>query len=190
MKNNKLLRGFSLIEVLMVIAIIAVLSGAGAWIMVYTVKNSVFIPNQLNMDKLANDALNIMITGDKQASGLRFSRSITAIAANQVNFINQDGAAIIYRLDTGTNKLYRKIDAAAEINLPFYANIGNIAISGPTASPTTIFTYYDSAEISTAVAADVRRIQIILVAKSGTGSYNDWEGSSEQITSIAVDKLQ
>jgi len=35
----------------------------------------------------------------------------------------------------------------------------------------------------------VRRIQINLIAKSGSGLYNDWQGSSTQATSIAVDRF-
>jgi hypothetical protein len=166
--------------------------------MAYTVRNSVFIPNQMNMDKLANDALDIMIEGDAQrdalgvvisgASGLRFSRIISAMAVNQVTFINQDGTTIIYRWDTGLNKLYRKIGAAAEAIIPGYASsLANVTLSGESG---TLFTYYDANEGLPATAANVRRIRMILIAKTGTGLYNDWEGSSEQATSIAVDRLQ
>ena len=172
----------------MVIAIIGVLSGAGAWIMGYTVKNSVFIPNQLNMDKLANDALDIMIEGDGQAKGLRFARVISAIAVNQVTFVNQDSVTIIYRWDTGLNKLYRKIGAAAETVIPAYlSNLSGVTLSGKSG---TLFTYYGANEAITATAVNVRRIRMILIAKSGTGLYNDWEGQSEQASSVSIDRLQ
>jgi prepilin-type N-terminal cleavage/methylation domain-containing protein len=187
MKNNRFYRGFSLIEVIMVILIIAILAGSGAWLMANTVKNSVFIPNQMNMDKLVNDALDIMIEGDSQAKGLRFSRVISAIAANRVDFINQDGQAIYYRLDTVAGKLYRSISAAAEVALPYYSSAVGVTLNGKSA---ILFTYYDINEAVTAVAANVRRIGMILIAKTGTGLYNDWQGQSEQATAIAVDRLQ
>jgi len=180
-------RGFTFIEIIMVIAIIGILAGAGAWLMAYTVKNSVFIPNQLNMDKLVKEALDIMIEGDKQAQGLRFSRVITTANANQVNFINGAGTAVYFRLDTGTSKLYRSINGAAEVAIPTYSGTAGITMNGKSG---TLFTYYDSTNTITSTAANVRRIQMILIAKTGTGLYNDWEGSSEQATSINVEKLQ
>lgn len=172
----------------MLILIIAVLAASTSWLMALTVKNSVFIPNQLNTDKLASDALNIMIEGDDQAKGLRFAKVVSAIAANQVTFTNQDGTVIIYRWDTVANKLYRKIGAAAEALIPSYSsNTATLTLSGKSG---TLFTYYDSAEAITATAANVRRIGLILIAKSGSGLYNDWEGQSEQASSIAIKRLQ
>ncbi len=180
-------KAFTLIEILMVIAIIGILAGSGAWLMANTIKNSVFIPNQLNMDKLAKDALDIMVEGDSQAQGLRFSRAITAIAANRVDFIDGGSKTVYFRLDTTTSKLYRSINGAVEVALPYYSGLAGIAIAGKAG---TLFTYYDSNDAVTAVLANVRRIQMILIAKTGSGLYNDWQGSSEQATSIAVNKLQ
>ena len=177
---------FTLIELIMVIAIIGVLSVSGAWLMVYFVRNSAYIPNQLNTDMAASDALKIMIEGDSQAKGLRFSRLISAIPSNnQITFTNQDGQSISYRLDTGTNSLYRSISGGAEAQIPYYAT--GVSITGKSG---TLFTYYDVNEAVTAVAANVRRIAIDLIVKTGSGSYNDWQGQSGQGSSIAVDKYQ
>lgn len=183
----RLKRGFTFIELIMVIAIIGVLAGAGAWIMVYTVKNSVFIPNQLGMDKLATDALNIMAEGDTQAKGLRFSRAITAVNANRVDFIDGDGKTVYFRLDAGTNKLYRSINGSPEQAIPYYSSAAGLSLSGKSGS---LFTYYDGNGAITAIAANVRRVRMILIAKSGTGLYNDWQGLSEQASSVAVKKFQ
>jgi len=86
------------------------------------------------------------------------------------------------------NKLYRKIGAAAEDIIPSYVSgAAGISLSGKSGD---LFTYYDSSEAVTATAANVRRIRIILIAKSGTGLYNDWEGLSEQASSVSIDRLQ
>jgi len=176
-------KAFTLIELIMVIAIIGILSVTGAWIMTYFVRNSVYIPNQLNTDMVASDALKIVVEGDSNAKGLRFSQAVASITDNnQFTFTNQDGQSIRYRLDTGTSRLYRSINAGAEAQIPYYAG-GNVSIAGQAGA---IFTYYDTNEAVTAVAANVRRIAINLIASTGSGSYNDWQGQSTQSTSIAV----
>lgn len=178
-------KAFSLIELLMVLAIIGVLAGSGAWLMSKTIKNSVFIPNQLNMDKLANDTLDIMIEGDSQAHGLRFARVVSSIAANAISFTNQDGVLISYSIIS--NKISRNI-AGVENAIPGYvSNLTGVTLSGKNGA---LFTYYDASNAVTATAAGVRRIEIKLIAITGTGLYNDWQGSSEKATSITVEKLQ
>lgn len=183
--SNK--RGFTFIELIMVIAIIGILAGAGAWIMAYTVKNAVFIPNQLGVDKLLSDALNVMVEGDSQAKGLRFSRAITAINANRVDFFDGDGKTVYFRLDTGANKLYRSINGAAEQAVPVYSSAPGLSLSGKNGA---LFSYYDANGAPTAAETNVRRINMILVAKTGSGLYNDWQGQSEQTSSVAVKRLQ
>lgn len=178
---------FTLIELVMVITIIGVLSVSGAWLMVYFIRNSVYIPNQLNTDMAACDALKIMIEGDSKAKGLRFSRVISSIPDNnRLTFINQDAQSIRYRLDTSSNALYRSISGGPEEQIPYYSASG-LSITG---RGNALFTYYDANNIVTANPADVRRIDINLVAASGSGSYNDWEGESGQGSSIAVKKFQ
>lgn len=171
----------------MTMAIIGVLAYTAAWIMIYSVKNGVFLPNQLNMDKLVDDALDTMIDGDGQARGLRFSRNITNAAAYRLDFRNQDNATIYYRFDNTTNKLYRSINGGTEQFLPPYVPAAGVNLSGKSGA---VFTYYDANESVTSTPANVRRVKIVLTAKSGTGLSADWEGRSEQASSVAVDRLQ
>ena len=172
----------TLIELIMVVAIIGILAVSGAWLMMYFVRNSAYIPNQLHTDMVASGALRIMIEGDNRAKGLRFSRSVTSIPNSyQIAFVNQDNQSIEYRMDTSANKLYRSIDAGAETEIPYYAS--GLTLTGVNGS---LFTYYNSADAITTAPAAVRRIAIHLIAKSGSGSYSDWQGQSQQASSIAV----
>jgi prepilin-type N-terminal cleavage/methylation domain-containing protein len=187
-------KALTLVEVLMVIAIISILAVGGAYLMIYLLQNEVFIPNQMNMNMLASDALDIMIEGDNQAKGLRFSGKITAIDPYRIDFTNQSAVpqAIYYRLDTGANQLKRKIGAAGEAAFPYYGTASGISVTGKSGQ---LFTYYDASDnlitiFDAAHAALVRRIAMTLIAKTGTGAYANWQGQSEQSSSVAVKKFQ
>lgn len=179
-------RGFTLIETIMVIAIVVVLALSGGWLMMHFVRDSVFLSNQLNMDMLAADALNGMIEGDSQAKGLRLSRRITAIADTQVTFVNQDGQTIRFRLDTATGQLYRAVNGGAEVVIPSYLKAG-IKILGKNGK---LFLFYNRNEVLTVVPAQVRWISLTLIAQSGTGLFTDWEGSAERASAVAVARFQ
>lgn len=176
--------GFTLIELVMIILITGLLSVAGLHIMQFTVQNSFYLPNQVQADLVAAEAIEIMVEGDSQAKGLRFCKGVTTATGNQVAVTNQDGQTISYRLDAGTGILYRKIDAAAEVMIPYF-KAADMTLSGVGGA---LFTYYDAAEAVTAVPANVRRINIDLIAKNGAGSSDKYEGISQQSSSVKVNK--
>jgi len=178
-------KGFTLIEAVMVILIIAIIAVSGAYLMAYSVQNYVFIPNQLNTDMLASELLDIMIEGDSQAKGLRFCKSITSAGAAQVIFINQDNQTIRYTYNSGPGTVTRIIGAGPAAVIPYYGQAG-VSVSPRSGS---FFTYYDAAGAATSTASLVRRVQIELIAKTGTGSYSDWQGQSAQSSSVAVKKF-
>ena len=122
--------GFTLIELVMTIAIIGIVSAGGAYMLINLVQSAVYIPSQLNMDMIASKALDIMIKGDEQARGLRFSRQITDIQPYRITFNNQDDQVIQYSLNTAENKLYRSIDGGPDAYVPYFASSNGINLKG------------------------------------------------------------
>ena len=186
MKKN---RGFTLIELVIIMLIIGILAGVGSSIIVSVVQDLMYAPKNLNMDMLAQDAMDKIIEGDSTlAHGLRFSKEITAVGANSVSFIDQDGKTVVITLNTGTNKLTRTINAVADNTFLYYSSPTDIGFFVGRNGAT--FLYYDSAGNITAVSANVRRIEANFIARTGTGNFSDWQGKSEVSSAIRTSKFQ
>jgi len=180
-------RGFTFIEAMMVMVIIGVIAASGAYVMLYVVQNSVFIPNKLNVEMIGQDLLDIMLEGDPSAKGLRLSNSITTASANTVGFINTTGQTVEFLWDGVAKRINRRINGASWIIVPGYVPTG-VYIDRKGAS--SVFTYYDANEAQTSTPANVRRIKIEFKVTSGTGVYSDWQSEAEFSSSMAVRKFQ
>lgn len=178
--------GVTIIELTMVMVIIGILSVGGAYILFNLIQSAIYIPNKLNMDMIASEALDIMIEGDEQAKGLRFSLQITDIQPYQITYNNQDHQVVHFNLNTDDNKLYRSIDGSPDTYVPYYASSDGINISGKNGQ---LFLYYDDNDAITADPVDVRRIAISLIAMTGSGDFNQWQGKSELSSAIAVKRF-
>ncbi|HOW59548.1 MAG TPA: prepilin-type N-terminal cleavage/methylation domain-containing protein [Candidatus Omnitrophota bacterium] len=177
-------KGFTILEVVMTILIIALLTVGSLHISKFVINNTFYLPSQVNADLTAASAMETMIEGDVLAKGLRFSKAVTTASPNQIIVTNQDDHTISYRLDVGLGKLYRKIDTGAEALVPDGA-ASDMVLAGVSGA---LFTYYDANEAVTNTAADVRRIAINLIAQNGTGSSDNLEGMSQQSSSVQVNK--
>jgi prepilin-type N-terminal cleavage/methylation domain-containing protein len=185
------LTGFTLIELVMVILITALLSVAGVHIMQFVVRNSFYLPNQVQADLVAAEALEIIVEGDDQAKGLRFCKAVTTAEANRIIVTNQgvltnlDNQTITYNLSGGV--LYRTIAPGAATKIPYFM-AADMTITGSGAGG-ALFTYYgvnDTLLTQPVTAANVRRIDINLIAQNGAGSSDKYEGTSHQDTSVKV----
>jgi hypothetical protein len=155
--------------------------------MQFVIQNSFFLPNQVQADLVAAEALVIIVEGDSQAKGLRFCKQITTAAANQIVVTNQDNQTITYNLSGGS--LFRTIAPGAATMVPYFKS-ADMTLSGVGGS---LFTYYDASDVlmphvTPPTLANVRRIDIDLVAQNGTGSSDKYEGTSQQGTSVKVNK--
>lgn len=185
-------RGFTLIELVMVIVIIAIISIVGADLMFYLVRNSVFLPNKLNVEMIGQDILDIMVEGYQtegyqKAKGLRFSTIITTAGNNNVVFNNSNGQIVQFLWNNLDKKIYRTVNGCSQQTIPYYLHTG-IYIEPKDSNP--IFTYYDASEANTSNPSNVRRVKIEFRVRSGSGSYQDWQSQLDFASSIAVRRLQ
>lgn len=186
-------KGFTIIELVMVMLVLGIIAVVGADQMLRFIQNSVFIPNKLNVDMIGQEILDLMIEGYQaegyaRAKGLRFSTSITAAGPSSVAFTNTDAQAVAFSWSSADKKIYRSVNAGANQVIPYYLPSG-ISIEQKGSIP--IFTYYTAEEGgTTSTAADVRRVKIEFRARSGSGSYDDWQGELDFASGIAVRKFQ
>jgi prepilin-type N-terminal cleavage/methylation domain-containing protein len=184
MKNNK---GFSLIELVVIITIIGIILSVTSAILVSSIQGMVYLPNSLNMDMLAQDALDKIVDGDNLAGGLRFCKNITAFSANSITFTDQNSKTVVITLDTGTNKLTRTINAVSDPTFLYYQGSSGIKVT--TGRNGALFLYYDASESTPLIASNIRRIAVNLVAFTGSGTFANWQGSAEYTTSIRTPRF-
>lgn len=178
----KVKRGFTLVELVLVMVIIMALSVCGSYVFFFLVQNGIYIPQQLNTDMLLSGALNVMVEGSAATTGLRSSRSISEALGNQVSFYSQNNELIRFRLNTATGQMLQSINNGAETALGGYLPAG-VTFRGKSGR---VFQYFDVNETVTTVPTAVRRIEISLIAVTGSGNFADWEGQSEMVTAVTV----
>jgi prepilin-type N-terminal cleavage/methylation domain-containing protein len=142
-------QGFTLIEAVMVMALLAVLSfGIGNFI-VSTMNLWVYVAGRQDTVKAAQNAMNRMVAEIKDI------KTLSTKASAEINFTDIDSNQIDFK-QTGTT-LYR------------VSGSNNDILATGLGSPEGLrFTYLDTNEAVTAVAANVRSVRITLTMTAGS----------------------
>jgi prepilin-type N-terminal cleavage/methylation domain-containing protein len=159
--------GYTLVELITVIVIIAVLAGAGAWLLYFFVDTFGWMPAKLNIYAVSSRTLEIICEGDQDSiGGLRFAESIEDAQDNKLEFITQRGDTIEIELNDG--KIQQSVNGSSPQLIPYYAP-ADLEISGIDGA---VFTYYDSAGSQTSNTAEVDRVRISLSCSKDGESVN------------------
>ncbi|MFH1386497.1 MAG: type II secretion system protein [bacterium] len=168
-------KGFTLIELVMVIVLVGILGTVGSALLAPIVNLYFFTPNQTRIESIANLINDRIIEGDAGAKGLRIIKSISAATDTSITYTDVDLKSVTLSWNSVTGKFSRTTPAGTEILPKEYPN-NDIVVNGQTAG--IIFKYYTSAEalISTPVAAPstIGRVQLNLVATTGTGIISSY----------------
>jgi prepilin-type N-terminal cleavage/methylation domain-containing protein len=178
-------KGYSIVELVVVMLIIGVAAAVVASILVPPIQMLAYLPNTLTMNMLGQEAMDKIVDGDGLAKGLRFCRNITAYSANSVTFTDQDSKTVIIALSGG--KLTRTINAVVDGSFLRYQGDPNITIT--TGRNGALFLYYNSSEGAPAAANDIRRVEVNFIAYTGGGTFARWQGKSEYTTSIRTPRF-
>lgn len=155
-------RSFTIVETIITVSLVAVLAGAGSWLLLFFVDNFLYLPSKINVDMAAADVLDIICEGDAQAGGFRFAGQVLESENNRVRFLDQNNNDIIIKVENG--QALRSINDGTTFKIvPYYAE-ESLNIEG---KDTNAFQYYDSSGIITTTAEEVRRVDIYLVASMG-----------------------
>jgi len=192
-------RSASLIELIMVILVIGIISAIVCGVVIYFVQLFIYSPRQLDVEKVALEISSTMIEGNPNIRGLRFTQSIIDASDTQFSYTYgyptaADQLSVRFRWDNGDGHIYRSTSTdggsnwSAESVIPYYISPG-VTIDGKD-TPGVIFTYKKAADAAWVSGsdplADIRRVVIEVTLKTGAGSFKDFQGDVDILTSSEI----
>lgn len=160
MKTSK---GFTLIELVIVIILLSILSTLAARIINQTYKNYLTGKHIIQLSNTVNIAINNVLNELNQAE------SFSSIGANSVSFINQNGDAVV--INASGTLLQRSMNGGQAWTV--CDNVINLTMN----PPPPIFAYYDQSFAETASPASVSFVTIKIVADDGLSHYSIMGGT-------------
>ncbi|MDP8297523.1 MAG: hypothetical protein RAP41_05010 [Candidatus Orphnella occulta] len=162
----------TIIELVVTILILTIIGSASVAFFVPVANILFYSPSQLMVDQTAQELISILVEGDNQAKGLRFTKSISVDAdEDDITFTTWDGDKVKYRWDATEKRIYRNINDQGEALVPA-SYYGDITVTGQSSDP-EIFQYYDasasklSVPVSDETNIEAIRMDLTLVAGSG-----------------------
>lgn len=183
--------GVTIVELIVVIAVVAILASALVTTMGPMMNFFFYHPESSRVNKAAADVLQVIVEGDDKAKGLRYaglpcaiptggSDTITAATASTLTYhyalsdaCGTGGTAsvsVALAYDSGSHTVTRSIDGGTAVVIPYYATSDSGIKIDPPAS-TDFFRYYDAAGAELGAGfTDAARVDISVNATSGTGA--------------------
>ncbi len=172
--------GFTLVELITVIVLVAVVAAVAATVFLSLMRVFVLVPRETRVCSLAGQIQDVILEGDAAGGGLRFARSLTSIAADQMTYAwtdeNGQTNAITIRWDQAGEKMYRRLKTTGPSAMIPY-NLGSDIKVRKRASAAAVFSYLDENGRAAALPSTVRRVEVNLTVRTGSGDFSAWESS-------------
>lgn len=174
-------RGFTIIEMIAVILLLAILAVAFSGIFFQVFNISMFLPKSANVNLVAQEIIDTVFEGDPEANGLRFASSIILADENEVTYNTFNDEEVDIRYDASDERVYRSIDGGAEIAVPYFSS-NAMDVKGQSAQ-STIFKYYDgsSTELSVPVSdpTEIAYVRVDIIVETGSGVVKEFDSRIE-----------
>ncbi|MBU0710206.1 MAG: LppP/LprE family lipoprotein [Candidatus Omnitrophica bacterium] len=196
LKNKK---SATVIELIIIISLIAIISATVIGVVIYFVQLFIYSPRQLDTQKMAQELTRTMVEGSQDIRGIRYTRSVIDASDTQFSYTYgypapDDELSVRFRWDGTDKHIYRSTSTdggsswSTETTIPYHISSSTIIDGKDT--PSVIFTYKKANDLDWVFGVDgldtIRRLAISINIKTGTGSFNDLQGSSNITSSVEI----
>lgn len=202
MHGNRRAKGFTLVELIVTVTILAVMAGTTAGIVLSLLQMVVYLPKETRARLVAQEALYSFIEGDRGVMGLRYANMILAANSTSVSYrVGYPYSGDIRDVELALNgakpqRRYTDLGSAGSGSygswetVPYYIT-PDINITG--LSSGAIFSYFKSDGTAWTASGtpptnlhEIRRVDIGITVTTGAGLFKDWEASFRALSGVDI----
>lgn len=189
----------SLIELIITILLVTIIGATIVGPVIFLVELFMYSPRQLDTQKIAQELTQIMIEGNQDIRGIRYTRTIIDASDTQFSYTYgyptaNDQLSVRFRWNAADKHIYRSTSTngglawSTETIIPYYIPT-TVTIDGKD-TPSVIFTYKKSNDGDWVFGLDdvttIRRLIISINLNTGTGGFSALEGSTHITSSVEI----
>lgn len=192
-------KGATLVELMIVILLVAIIGATIGGTVIFFVQMFMFSPRQLNTQNIARELTNIIIEGNQDVRGIRYTTEVLDASAAQFSYTygyptEDDQLSVRFRYDVADDYIYRSTSTdggsswSSEEVIPYYIQ-STVDVDGKD-TPSVVFTYKKTSAAAWVsgvdALSDIRRVIVSLNVKTQTGAFQDFQGSNDITSSVEI----
>ena len=196
----------TLIELVMMVVVLAIIGVTVSGVIIFFAQLFMYSPRQLDAQKIGQELVAIMLEGNQDKRGIRYTRTIIDASGTQFSYIygypvpfnsgltTNDQLGVRLRWDSTSKHIFQSASTnggsswSAESLIPYYMP-STVTIDGKD-TPSVIFTYKKANNADWVSGTDalstIRRVIISINLKTGSGSFSGWQGSNNITSSVEL----